>query len=125
MAAHKLFGKYYYTQAIQTLARKGYTKADVRKLFDRLGCGDVAENTIKTQFTDYKNEKYAKQDVPFTPDEWNQMEQARNGEAWEVKANHNPASVEELLRLKETAKSFGGVERMKGLCDVLVKLQHG
>ncbi len=121
---NRLFGKYYYTPSLQTLFRKGYTKEEARKVFEALGCGDVAENTIKTQFTDYKNPKYTKEDVPFTPDEWSHLEAARNGGANESAVrNGYSADYEELLTVKAFAETVGGVERLKRLCEVILKLQ--
>jgi len=123
MAARRLlFGKYNYTSSIQELARLGWTKEQVRKAFESLGYGDVAENTIKTQFTDYKNPRYAKEDVPFTPDELSQLEKARNGETTEPD-NEGGDDFDELLVVKEFASGVGGVQRLKRLCEVILRLQ--
>lgn len=119
MSEKKVFGKYTRVRVIQTLARKDWSKAEVKKVFAYLGC-DVAHNTINTQFTECKNAKYAKEDAPFTDEEWQRLEQARNGEAG---ANQGHVTDDELLQVKKVASDLGGVARLKKVYDTFIKLQ--
>lgn len=119
-----VFGKYPVTRVLQTVFRKGWSKEKALKALTALGHGDVAPNTITTQFTDCKNPKYAKPDLPFDDTEWDRLEKASDGVAEEKqKGNGNgEISALELLRFKKVADGHGGTCRVRELCDLLDQL---
>jgi hypothetical protein len=118
-----VFGKYPVTRVLQTVFRKGWSKEKALKALTALGHGDVAPNTITTQFTDCKNPKYAKPDLPFDDAEWDQLEKASNGIAGEKRKSNGKGEISELLRFKKVADEYGGTGRVRELCNLLDQLR--
>jgi hypothetical protein len=118
-----VFGKYPVTRVLQTVFRKGWSKEKALKALTALGHGDVAPNTITTQYTDCKNQKYAKPDLPFDDAEWDQLEKASNGIAEEKRKSNGNGEISELLRFKKVADEYGGTARVRELCNLLDQLR--
>lgn len=120
---YRVFGKYPVTRVLQTVFRKGWSKEKARKALTALVPGEVAPSTITTVFTDCKNPKYAKPDLPFDDAEWDQLERASNGIAEVKRKSNDNGDISELLRFKKVADEYGGTGRVRELCNLLDQLR--